>query len=239
MAMNEAIESAFRKVYSDFWGRINSPAATFRRTLCFGYGINILLDNIRRDCDNKIFILNEDTQNTVSGENIVTLSGEVADKLAAFPPNTFSLIVSTWSPRVVERAVAEQIKNALKSDGVFGLLIAEDNSPKQLYDLLKEMGYRAKTSHSPKNISNLRNMLESSGFLHTRIWEGNMTFSFNSANECLSNLELMGGGVVFQGLDDAECQKLRSMLLSRLSSTVVENGAIRMEYSYLGAICAS
>ena len=239
MAMNDAIESAFRKVYGDFWGKLNAPIATFRRTLCFGYGISGLLDSIRRDCDNKIFVLSEDRQSLAGGENIITLSGEVADKLAAFPPNTFSLIVSTWSPRVVERAVAEQIKNALKSDGVFGLLIAEDNSPKQLYDLLKEMGYKAKTSHSPKNISNLRNMLESSGFLHTRIWNGNMTFSFSSANECLSNLELMGGGVVFQGLDDAECQRLRSMLLSRLSSTVVENGAIRMEYSYLGAICAS
>lgn len=242
MSLNRCSESGinkeFLKTYKDFFERLEFKSV--KRAFCFGYRINSFLNRLVENPFEKIFVLSSDVDEVaVNDRKIVLLKGELLEKLQAFPRKTFSFITSLWLPEVLEKQYLKEIKRILKSDGYFGVFIAQDLSPKVIIDILKKEKYILKKTGFPKSRQDLRNLLELAGFVEARIWEGKMEFNFDDVYSCIENFELMGGDTFFKSLPTNISYNIRKTIFKKLSSLIKDSGGLKIEYDYLSAICVT
>lgn len=184
---------------------------TLQKVLLIGYRLNSMTYRIK-ERDNRIEVLRLPLE-----------------RGGSFPDRAFSLILTCWSDYILLFQNRQRLFKMLKDNGILGILIPMDNSPRLILDVLRRW---TKISYIgfPRSRGELRGWLEDTGFYNTLIWEDAMRFPFKSIQQALQHFSQMGGKQILQGVNV-------QMVEAELTSILTRTGTLNIEYQYLGAIC--
>ncbi|MBI4833283.1 MAG: hypothetical protein HY811_00460 [Planctomycetes bacterium] len=129
-------------------------------------------------------------------EYMTLLKGDFHEKLIAFPPDTFDLVVSFWNISLDHPELTiKTVRRSLKKGGQFVLITSLEGSPKIIMQLFARI-FKEKPSANlkmyrsalPENASALRKLFEKSGFFNPRVWPEKMTRFYKTSEEVFNEM---------------------------------------------------
>jgi SAM-dependent methyltransferase len=129
-------------------------------------------------------------------EYMTLLKGEFHEKLLAFPPDTFDLVVTFWNISLAHPELTiKTVRRSLKKGGQFALITSLEGSPKIIMQIFARI-FKERSSANlkmyrsalPENVAGLRKLFEKSGFAIPRVWPEKMTRFYKTADEVFNEM---------------------------------------------------
>jgi MoaA/NifB/PqqE/SkfB family radical SAM enzyme/SAM-dependent methyltransferase len=140
--------------------------------------------------------------------NIQFVAGDALEALKREAP--FDVVFSSWVLGYIPlKAFFTRSNRALRSGGHVAFIVHKENSPREHLDIFRELVARDPgvlkkrvAFDFPRDMEHLRSELQTAGFEIERLWDGKVTFRYNTSEEVLDHLLKSGAGTAFHDAVD-------------------------------------
>jgi len=155
--------------------------------------------------------------------NVRFVAGDALELLEAAGP--FDTIFSSWVLGYIPLApFFSRAKRALAAGGRLAFVVHKENSPREPLDIFWEIVAedpsvleKRVAFDFPRDIEHLRTELQAAGLEAEQVWDGKITFHYDTAEQVLDHLLKSGAGTAFH---DAVDPKRRKALEQRFLDTI-------------------
>lgn len=180
------------------------------------------------------------------GENINNIKFVCGDALQILKTAApFDVVFSSWVLGYIPlKPFFAAAGGALPQGGHLGVVVHKENSPQEPLEIFGELVaedpsvlLKAVSFDFPRNIEHLKNETKEAGLNLLQIWEGNITFRYNSPEEVLEHLLKSGAGTAFyDALDPRRRKSLEARFLEILASRHRDQNHIDVVHDYISCI---
>ncbi|MCC6488110.1 MAG: radical SAM protein [Candidatus Hydrogenedentes bacterium] len=176
-------------------------------------------------------------------QNVHFTAGDALDLLKTSGP--VNVVCSSWVLGYIPMApFFAAAREALEPGGRLAFVVHKENSPKEPLDIFwdivaEDLSVLEKrvAFDFPRDIDHVREELHSTGFDAEQIWDGQITFRYDTAEEVLEHLLKSGAGTAFyDAVDPHRRGALERRFLDTLKTRHEMRGPFNVVHDYIGCI---
>jgi len=176
-------------------------------------------------------------------ENIRFIAGDAVELLET--ESLFDTVFTSWVLGYIPvTPFFRRARNALKPGGRLAFVVHKENSPREPLDIFWDIVAedpsvleKRVAFDFPRDLEHVRSELRSAGFEVEHLWDGQITFHYNTRDEVLEHLLKSGAGTAFYDAVDPRRRKaLEQRFLDTLSSRQAEERGFEVVHDHISCI---
>jgi MoaA/NifB/PqqE/SkfB family radical SAM enzyme/protein-L-isoaspartate O-methyltransferase len=176
-------------------------------------------------------------------ENVRLITGDALELLDG--KTKYDLVFTSWVLGYIPLvSFFTAARYALKAGGQLAFVIHRENSPQEALEIFAELVARRPevllkriAFDFPRGAGHVRDLLEGSGFYPARVWEGAITFRYDSPDGVLEHLLKSGAGTAFyEAIDPVSRPAMTDEFLRILGARRGRAGGFEVTHDYVACV---
>ena len=171
----------------------------------------------------------------VQGDALTCLKGQ----------RSFNLVFSSWVLGYIKlTSFFSAARSSLATQGLLAFVVHKQNSPTRELEIFRELAAenpsvleRSVHFDFPNDMNHVQNLLQETGFSVSRLWEGVVSFEYQTAHQALEHLLKSGAGTAYyEAVDPDRREALEQAFVNTLAERTQGRATVTVDHEYVACI---